>query len=62
MKETEFYSKLINLEDSLLRFAQHLTADGNDARDLVQETFLKVLKNKENLRMSPVLNHGRIPY
>ena len=45
MTEIEFQCKLINLQDSLMRFAQRLTADKEDAKDLVQETSLKALRN-----------------
>lgn len=45
MTEIEFQDKLINLQESLMRFAYRLTADKDDAKDLVQETFLKSLKS-----------------
>jgi RNA polymerase sigma factor (sigma-70 family) len=44
MTAIEFQYRLISLQDSLLRFAYSLTADREDAKDLVQETFLKALK------------------
>jgi RNA polymerase sigma-70 factor (ECF subfamily) len=44
MTEIEFQYKLISLQDPLLRFAYSLTADEEDAKDLLQETFLKALK------------------
>ena len=44
MTAIEFHYKLISLEPDLNRFAYKLTADREDARDLVQETFLKALK------------------
>lgn len=43
MTAIEFQHKLISLEDSLGRFAYSLTTDKEDAKDLVQETFLKAL-------------------
>jgi len=43
MTAIEFQYKLINLQESLMRFAYTLTADKEDAKDLVQETFLKAL-------------------
>ena len=43
MTAVEFQYKLINLQDSLMRFAYSLTADKDDAKDLVQETYLKAL-------------------
>ena len=44
MTAIEFHYKLVNLQESLMRFAYGLTADKDDAKDLVQETFLKALQ------------------
>jgi RNA polymerase sigma-70 factor, ECF subfamily len=44
MTAIEFEYKLISLQESLMRFAYSLTSDEDDAKDLVQETFLKALK------------------
>lgn len=44
MTATEFQFRLINLQDSLMKFAYSLTADSDNAKDLVQETILKALK------------------
>ena len=44
MTAIEFQYQLISLEGPLMNFAYSLTADKNDAKDLVQETFLKALK------------------
>ena len=44
MTATEFQSQLIKLKESLMRFAFSLTSDKDDAKDLVQETFLRALK------------------
>lgn len=41
----EFRIKLINLTEWLTRSAFRLTSDKDDAKDLVQETFLKSLKH-----------------
>jgi RNA polymerase sigma-70 factor (ECF subfamily) len=43
MTALEFQYKLIGLEENLTRFAYTFTADKDDAKDLVQETFLKAL-------------------
>ena len=43
MTAIEFQHKLLNLESSLERFAYSLTINREDAKDLVQETFLKAL-------------------
>ena len=44
MTAGEFQYKLISLQEPLMRFAFSLTANEDDAKDLVQETFLKALK------------------
>lgn len=44
MTVMEFQYELINLKESLMGFAYKLTADEDDAKDLVQETYLKSLK------------------
>jgi RNA polymerase sigma-70 factor, ECF subfamily len=43
----EFHDQLIKLEHSLEKFAYRLTLIKDDAKDLVQETFLKVLINRD---------------
>ena len=43
MSTKEFSNELINLEASLTRFALKLTANRDDANDLVQDTFLRAL-------------------
>ena len=47
MRTTNFDQQLINVQDDLLRFAYKLTADQDDANDLLQETSLKALDNEE---------------
>jgi RNA polymerase sigma-70 factor (ECF subfamily) len=47
MTATEFSSALINLEPNLERFAYSLTSNPEDARDLLQETFLKALTYRD---------------
>ncbi len=47
MTAKEFQYKLINLQESLMRFAYSLTIDIDDAKDLVQETFLKALTYRD---------------
>jgi RNA polymerase sigma-70 factor, ECF subfamily len=44
MTEIEFHYKLISLQEPLMRFAYSLTEDAEEAKDLLQETFLKALK------------------
>ncbi len=50
MTRIEFDHHLVNLENNLARFAYSLTANQEDSRDLVQETFLKALTNREQFR------------
>lgn len=46
MTSMEFNSQLIGLESALLKFAYHLSLKRADAKDLVQETYLRVLINQ----------------
>ena len=47
MKSLSFKKDLIDVQDELLRFAIKLTADREEAHDLLQETSLKALDNEE---------------
>jgi RNA polymerase sigma-70 factor (ECF subfamily) len=47
MSTAEFTTALVELEPNLERFAYSLTANPEDARDLLQETFLKALTYKD---------------
>lgn len=47
MTAIEFSSQLLSLEQSLLKFAYRLNLKKPDAKDLLQETYLKVLINRE---------------
>ncbi len=47
MTSLEFSYKLMGLQDNLKYFAYTLTSNYDDAQDLVQETFLKALSNRE---------------
>jgi RNA polymerase sigma-70 factor (ECF subfamily) len=47
MNTIEFSNQLLNLEGSLEKFAYKLTQKIADAKDLVQDTFLKVLTNQD---------------
>ncbi|MDR2466148.1 MAG: RNA polymerase sigma factor [Prevotellaceae bacterium] len=47
MKTVQFNTDLLALEDSLIRFAYSLTSNECDAKDLVQDTFLKALVYRE---------------
>ena len=47
MTALEFNSKLISMEDSLERFALSLTSNREEAKDLLQETYLKALTYRD---------------
>ena len=47
MKSLSFSKDLIGVQEELLRFAYKLTADREEANDLLQETSLKALDNEE---------------
>jgi len=47
MTEKEFTYRLVELEDSLKRFAYSLTWNADEAQDLVQETYLKALSHRD---------------
>ena len=47
METNTFNDKLLNLQPSLERFAMNLTANSENAKDLVQETILKALIYKD---------------
>ena len=47
MTTIEFNSKLISMEDNLERFALSLTSNREEAKDLLQETYLKALTYKD---------------
>ena len=47
MTAIEFCNQLLDLEKSLMKFANRLRLSSADAKDLVQETFLKVLLNRD---------------
>jgi len=47
MTAIEFNNNLIKLEDNLERFALSLTSDREEAKDLLQETYLKALSYRD---------------
>jgi RNA polymerase sigma factor (sigma-70 family) len=47
MTSIEFCSQLLGLEHSLLKFAYHFNLKRADAKDLVQETYLRALMNQD---------------
>lgn len=46
-KQQDFENNLLDLQNNMMSFALTLTTNREDARDLTQETTLKVLDNKE---------------
>lgn len=54
MTALEFNHKVLSLKDSLRYFAYSLTADQDDANDLIQDTFVKALSNKD--KFDPATN------
>lgn len=52
MTTIEFNIKLVSLESNLRNYARMLTHNEEDANDLVQETFLKVLENRDKFDVS----------
>jgi RNA polymerase sigma factor (sigma-70 family) len=47
MTAMEFNKQLTNLQNNLQYFATKLTGNNEDANDLMQDTYLKALKNRE---------------
>jgi RNA polymerase sigma-70 factor (ECF subfamily) len=47
MTAIEFSEQLLNMEQSLQKYAYRLTLDNADSRDLVQETFLKAILSRD---------------
>jgi RNA polymerase sigma-70 factor (ECF subfamily) len=46
-KNISFRNNLVDMQDELHRFAYRLTADHEEADDLLQETFVKALDNED---------------
>lgn len=47
MNGVQFQQKLLGLQENMMNFALMLTANRDDAQDLLQDTTLKVLDNQE---------------
>lgn len=47
MNALQFQKKLLGMQENMMNFALMLTADRDDAQDLLQDTTLKVLNNQE---------------
>ena len=50
MTAIEFNTELISMEDSLERFAMSLTSNRDEAKDLLQETYLKALTYRDKFQ------------
>jgi DNA-directed RNA polymerase specialized sigma24 family protein len=61
MNTYSFRKDLLAVQEELLRFAYKLTADREEANDLLQETSLKALDTKTNLNPTPISEVGCIP-
>ncbi len=48
MTTIEFSHRLLDLRDQLYRFANQLTKNSEDAKDLLQETYFKAIKSKDS--------------
>ena len=47
MNAVQFQKKLLGMQENMMNFALMLTANKDDAKDLLQDTTLKVLDNQE---------------
>ena len=47
MNTSQFQKKLLGMQENMMNFALMLTANREDAQDLLQETSLKVVDNRE---------------
>lgn len=61
MNSVTFTKALVGIQDDLLRFAYKLTADREDANDLLQETSLKALDNEDKYTPETNFKDGFIP-
>ena len=61
MNTYSFRKDLLAVQEELLRFAYKLTADREEANDLLQETSLKPWTMRINTNLIPTLKDGCIP-
>lgn len=50
--DNTFINQLLNLQEKLFHSALFMTQDKNKAKDLLQETFLRILENKDKFRQN----------
>jgi RNA polymerase sigma-70 factor (ECF subfamily) len=58
MRNLELENKLLSLQENMYNFACSLTINREEAKDLLQETTLKVLTNEEKFVDIPILKDG----
>ena len=51
MTEVKFTEQLLEMEQSLTKYATHFKLGSADSRDLVQETYLKAILNREKFEI-----------
>lgn len=61
MKTVDFTQHLLSIQTELFRFAFKLTADREEANDLLQETSLKLWTTKRSLLQIRILKDGCTP-
>lgn len=62
MNSLKFQDRLLGLQDNLLNFAYMLTANREEAKDLLQDTTLKALDNEDkNISTMSISKVGCLP-
>lgn len=61
MNSLKFQDRLLGLQDNLLNFAYMLTANREEAKDLLQDTTLKALDNEINISTMSISKVGCLP-
>lgn len=61
MNSLKFQDRLLGLQDNLLNFAYMLTANREEAKDLLQDTTLKALDNEDKLSTMSISKVGCLP-
>ena len=63
MNSLKFQDRLLGLQDNLLNFAYMLTANREEAKDLLQDTTLKALDNEQcQFQRLGVYHHAKYFY
>ena len=61
MNSLKFQDRLLGLQDNLLNFAYMLTANREEAKDLLQDTTLKALDNEDKYIDMSISKVGCLP-